>query len=93
MKNFNIKYNSIQELEEFFIENNSICDEQNVLIQIFSGIIEQEYLEDLASFLLQQLPNAKIIGTTTDGEIYDGEVHLHSTIISISIFEKNYSYY
>ena len=88
MKSFNIKYNSIQELEEFFIENNSIFYEQNVLIQIFSGIIERKYLEDLGSFLLGKVPNAKIIGSTTDGEIYDGDVHLKSTIISISIFQS-----
>ena len=88
MKSFNIKFKSIKQLEEFFLENDFICDQSNVLIQIFSGVLDKEYLEELATFLLQKVPASKIIGSTTDGEIYDGEVYLHSTIISISIFES-----
>jgi diguanylate cyclase (GGDEF)-like protein len=71
-----------------FIENNRLTDKNNLLIQVFSGIVDREFLENLKNFLKNILPQAKIIGTTTDGEIIDCKVLQKEAVISFSVFEK-----
>jgi len=61
--------------------------EKNILIQVFCGQNDTT-LQYLINFLSDNLPNAFIIGTTTDGEIKDKKVSTFRTVISISIFEN-----
>jgi len=59
---------------------------QNILIQIFSGeTIEQ--LQEMSRWLSKGLPQAVVIGATTDGEIANGKVTTKQTVVSISVFE------
>lgn len=60
---------------------------KNILIQIFTGE-DREVLEYLISFLLENIPQAICIGTTTDGEVYEDCVSTFKSVISISVFEK-----
>ncbi|WP_428024190.1 FIST N-terminal domain-containing protein [Arcobacter sp.] len=61
-------------------------DEKNILIQVFCGQNENT-LQYLINLLSDNLPNAVILGTTTDGEIKDKKVSTFKTVISISVFK------
>lgn len=82
-----MQYFSNEDLENFIIKN-SIRQEQNILLQIFTSVCEIDFIDKLVSDIIKLLPNINIIGTTTDGEIIDDEVKSRSTVLSFSIFEN-----
>ncbi len=71
-----------------FIEKNKITKEKNVLVQIFSGELNEEYLRNIIFELKEFIPNVKIIGATTDGEICNDEVSTNKTVLSFNIFKN-----
>ena len=87
MTTFTLEYKTPQKLE-MFIKNNHFKDEQNVLVQIFTSINEKKYILTLIKNILLYLPDAKIIGSTTCGEISNRGSINDSTVISFSIFEN-----
>ena len=62
-------------------------NKKNILIQIFCGQ-KESVLKYLLNTLNKNLPEAKIIGTSTDGEIKNEKVSTLKTVISISTFEN-----
>lgn len=80
--NFNYETGSLQSIIDFSL----FAHEKNVLIQIFCGQ-NKEILKYISDIILDQLPHAICIGTTTDGEIYGKSITTLQTIISISIFQ------
>lgn len=88
MKTFTHEYSS-KELLETFIKDNYITNyNSDLLVQIFTSVNNQEYILYLRDEVLSFLPNAKIIGTTTNGEISMNGSLTHSTVISVSVFEQ-----
>ncbi|NPA60217.1 MAG: GHKL domain-containing protein [Epsilonproteobacteria bacterium] len=87
MKTFNLTYKSSKMLEKFILLNN-ISKHDEVLVQIFTGFIDKDFITSLLSKVLTLIPNAKIIGSTTDGEIIDGEIKSYATVLSFSVFEN-----
>ena len=85
MKTYNIHFSetSFNELD-FSIINSA----KSILVQVFSGVCKASYLEDVVSLILYHIPEAIIIGATTDGEIKDGNVSTNKIVVSISTFEK-----
>ena len=86
MKSYSIEFDNIESLE-LFINNNNLEDEKSVLIQIFSGVIDVSVLKNISKTIYSILPNSKIIGATTDGEIINHSVNTKSIIISFTIFK------
>ena len=86
MKSYSHKYINNDELNTF-IELHRFADAKSCLVQVFSGKIDSDFLKTLMSTLCEQLPNAHIIGSTTDGEIQNQKVSLDESIISISTFK------
>ena len=87
MTTYNLTYSDKKTLLKF-CETKSIPNESNVLLQIFTGLADKDFINDLIQTITQTLPNINIIGSTTDGEIADTEVLSHSTVLSFSVFEK-----
>ena len=87
MKTFNYKYSDNKDLLEF-IKTLNIEKSENILVQIFTGICDVEFIQTLTSSISKTLPQSKIIGCTTSGEIVDGAIYELSTIISFSIFDN-----
>ena len=87
MKTYNYKLinEDIQDIINFDLFKNK----ENILIQVFCGQ-EKSRLQETVDSLFSFLPNAFCIGTTTNGEIYEGEVTSFSIIISSSIFEETF---
>ncbi len=89
-------YNYIYQNNSFTknIDYSLFENEKNILIQIFCGQ-NGETLEHIINVLLNHIPHAVCMGTTTDGEIKDDKVSTLKTVISISIFDNTtikYSY-
>lgn len=87
MKTFN--YSVKNSIKNSNIDFEKFKNEKNILIQIFCGQ-GKENLKKTVLTLLKELPQAVLIGTTTDGEIKDKKITTSSTIISISIFENTF---
>jgi len=88
MKTFTHEYSS-KELLSAFIKDNYVSNYNgNILVQVFTSVNNKDYILYLKDEILGFLPNAKILGTTTNGEISQNGSLNHSTVISLSIFEK-----
>ena len=87
MTTLTLEYKTPQNLE-IFIKKNNLNIEDNLLIQIFTSHNEKYYILTLVDNILNNLPNAKIIGSTTCGEISNRGSIINSTVISFSIFEQ-----
>jgi len=87
MKTHNYLYQDLQKLENFIQEKN-YKDEKNLLVQIFTGVCDEVFINELVHNIVSLIPQVNIIGSSTDGEIMDGEIFDHSTILSFSVFEN-----
>lgn len=87
MITLNTYYISDELLNEF-IEAHNLQDSSKLLIQIFTAQNDFEFITQLTHFFSIHFPLSALIGATTDGEIKDGYVSTHKTVISFSIFES-----
>jgi len=87
MKQYGFVYKNFREMQSF-ININNINKNDNVLIQVFTGVVEIKFISNIIEEITFVLPQAEIIGATTAGEIYKGRASSHTTIISFTVFEK-----
>ena len=59
----------------------------SVLIQIFSGQVQEEFAK-VVTFVQERFVNAVVVSASTDGEIYNEKVLTNSTVISVSLFNE-----
>ena len=85
MKTLNYTYNN--KALDTLIDFNSLKNEKNILIQIFCGDTKL-ILKKIAKDILENLPHAICIGSSTDGEISNSKITTCKTVISISTFEN-----
>ena len=86
MKVINHHYFSIEDLD-----NNldiSSLDIKKTLIQVFSGFVQESEVKQIQSIIKKKNDKIIFIGTTTAGEIYNGEVYENSINVSIMEFEE-----
>ncbi len=86
MQSYTIYYTTQNALQEF-IDASKIIDNEKLLIQIFTGVIEKSYIAKLLKEIIALLPSAHIIGSTTDGEICSGKVSRKKTVLSFTQFK------
>jgi len=85
MKTTNYQYQTPEALISFIAQEN-FKSTSYLFIQIFTGVCEVLFIENLLKLLTNHLPQAKIIGATTDGEIIQGKILEKQTVISFSDF-------
>jgi len=73
---------------EFYLDNN-IANSPQLLIQIFFNTSDENYISNIQKTLHANLPDAHIIGTTTDGSIHNAQKDTDKTVISFTHFEKS----
>ncbi|MEA3433266.1 MAG: EAL domain-containing protein [Campylobacterota bacterium] len=86
IKSINTYYTTKEKLESF-INDEKIQNSPSLLIQVFSSINDKTFISTLLSELTLFLPDAVIIGSTTDGEIMDGKVTSGKVVLSFTQFE------
>jgi len=89
MKTHNIIFENINSLNSYVQHNNDLITSKSLLIQIFSGTLDENLLTNISNCILNTLPHANIIGSTTDGEIIENKVITNNIVISFSTFEKS----
>ena len=87
MKTYNTYYRNETHLVEFLNKNN-IENNESILVQVFTGLNDKNEIENIVLSIKNSLPSASIIGTTTDGEILNGDISTYKTAISITMFEN-----
>lgn len=87
MKTYNTYFTSELDLHQFILEQD-IRDSPFLLIQVFTAKNDDVFITDLITIIDTALPQASLIGCTTDGEIKDGLVSTMETVISFTIFER-----
>ncbi|WP_434658858.1 FIST N-terminal domain-containing protein [Sulfurimonas sp. NW9] len=86
MKTYNYLI-SEDNLSEIFSEDyEEIIQGNAILIQVFSGQNKRRF-EEILRFLSSKFKNAKIIASSTDGEIFENKIFQFTTVVSVSIFE------
>ncbi|KFL35429.1 MULTISPECIES: FIST N-terminal domain-containing protein [unclassified Sulfurospirillum] len=60
----------------------------NIFVMCYSGIDDQAINQEILSSIKTLLPQASIMGSTTDGEIFETEVMVHSFVLSLTTFES-----
>jgi len=85
LKSYNLIFENEKGLQKF-IENNALKKAESCFVQIFSGVIDAKKVVSVSKLVKKYLPKAHIIGTTTNGEIVNGEMLENQIVISISIF-------
>ena len=88
MRTLNTYYENRTEYKDFVL-NNNLKDEKSLFIQIFSSQLDAAVLQKILDEILSITPQAKIIGSTTDGEIIDNKVSCDKVVISVTAFEKS----
>jgi len=86
MKSINTYYSGVAVLHAFILSED-IKDSPSLLIQVFTAQNDKVFIEELLRHLTDALPQAVIIGSTTDGEIMNGKVSTHQTVLSFTRFE------
>jgi len=86
MKHVMTLYEGEPHLEVFLCEN-GISDSEKLLLQIFTSYNDETTIVSLLNLFQKRFPRAVIIGATTDGEIVNGSVVTHETVLSFTLFE------
>lgn len=81
------RYISNIELEHFILQND-LQDYPHIFIQVFSSNQDEKILIQIQKLIQHLLPQGKLIGCTTAGEIYNGDTLDNQTTITFTIFEK-----
>lgn len=87
MKNITICYKEPNDLLNVKDEVLSYPKE-NVLIQVFSGIVNIEVISQLQSYIRENFPGIAVLGATTAGEIFNAHAVERSIIINITLFRQ-----
>jgi PAS domain S-box-containing protein/diguanylate cyclase (GGDEF)-like protein len=87
MKLINYQFKTKNDLESFIDENLKEAD-ISILIQVFSGDLNIDNVQQVLDSLKSKLPHAAIIGCSTAGEITAGLIKNNTIQISFSLFKK-----
>lgn len=87
MKTYNTPFHSAAAFQKFLAKHH-ITDNRNLFIQVFTSLTEPEEILTVRDAIVSALPGATLIGTTTDGEICNGNVTTAKSIVSLTQFEK-----
>ena len=88
IKSFNILYNKSSDLAAAKSQVSSYPANQ-VLIQVYSGVLDQHRVKELHQQLTEHFPDVAIIGASTAGEIMDACSLDEQILINISLFENS----
>jgi len=88
MQTFNTYFESEATFKEF-VERNSLEKSDNILVQVFTSELTKEGIAAIRDAIVSTLPQASLIGATTDGEINGSEVTTDKTVVSITHFDSS----
>jgi len=88
LETINYTYHGNEELKAFVTEN-AISDNPRLLIQVFSGVCSYSELDEIRQVFNAIFPTSCLMGTTTDGAIFDAEVAIEQdVVVAFTQFKK-----
>jgi diguanylate cyclase (GGDEF)-like protein/PAS domain S-box-containing protein len=87
MNVYSIVCSDVNELD-VFIDQRHLAHYDHILVQMFAHIVDPLYMDEAIRKIKQKLPQATIIGMTTDGGIANGSIIDDQFVISFTVFEK-----
>ena len=88
MKSFNTQFTNTKDLTHYITSHN-LHSQKNILVQIFTGIVDEKTLLGLSQHIKDLIPQANILGTTTAGEILAGEMYDKTILLSFTTFDAS----
>ncbi len=88
IKSINILYKNSSDLTTAKSQVRSYPENQ-ILIQVYSGVQDQDKIKELHQQLTEHFPGVAIIGTSTAGEIMDARSLDEQILINISLFDDS----
>jgi len=88
MKVTNSQYSTIDDLAKNLDISN--LDTRKTLLQIFSGFISEEEVQQIQSIIKAKNSGIIFIGTTTAGEIFEGDIYENTITVSIMEFTDTF---
>jgi len=85
MQLMNHRYESSEALKRFISE--TFKGDEVLFVQLFSGNMDTLLIQSVVNIILDTLPNSRLIGSTTAGEIMNGEMSSNEIVIAFSQFE------
>ena len=85
MRLINHRYENSEALKKFILE--TFQNEETIFVQLFSGKMDKSLIQSVANTIMDTLPNSHLIGSTTAGEIMNGEMSSNQIVIAFSQFE------
>lgn len=79
-------YANLEDLKENL--NLEGIDPKRALVQVFSGVAVKSNIEQIQSIFKEKNSQVEFVGTTTAGEIFDGDVSEHCIVVSIVKFKN-----
>lgn len=89
MQIFNHIYTTEKKLETFFQEKLQV-NGRKTFIQLFCGTDDMTLVQDVVTNIARMVPEAKVIGASTAGEIVNGKMVQGAIVISCAIFEHTH---
>ncbi len=92
METINTYYDDYKGLEKLVRNNHELLGDNHnrtVMVQVFSGICDENYLLAISKQIRGLIPHAQVIGVTTSGEIMNGLVSGLRTVLSFSVFHHS----
>ncbi|MFE7063419.1 EAL domain-containing protein [Sutcliffiella sp. NPDC057660] len=87
MKTLNLTYHNPKDIV-LFIQEHDIDSYSEVLVHMYAGSMDKDELSGIIEEIKGNLPQAQIVGATTDGEISNGVISTNSIVISFMMFDK-----
>lgn len=87
MKTWSLVYTDGNSFKNF-LRKNGINSEDKILVQVFSGVFNKVFINELIIKIKEYLPTAKIIGTTASIGIFQSEFIKDRCIITVSSFKS-----
>lgn len=87
METINFYYENPEQLKTE-LESRKISGGANVLVQVFTGVINQQHTIELIKALRSCLPGTPVLGATSGGELMGDHVSDRRTVISVSRFRN-----
>lgn len=87
MKIYTYRFVSHEDFAEFIVQK-ELSLAPNIFVMCYSGIDDQAINQEILNCIKTLLPQASIMGSTTDGEIFETEVMVHSFVLSLTTFES-----
>jgi diguanylate cyclase (GGDEF)-like protein/PAS domain S-box-containing protein len=86
MFTLSFKVQTIEELRNHILHH-SLHHEKNLLAQVFTGDVRESFIQQIQELIKEMLPQTVLIGTTTDGEIWNGEISTENVVVSFTSFQ------